>query len=94
MFEKIDRLADGMATSMSTSRRGFLGRLGKMAMGAAGAVGTVLLLSGNAQAHAGTCWYCEYKCPDGSGKVIGEDKKCKATYEGCNLVGETKYHCF
>ena len=91
MFRRFAMAAERAATS--ASRREFLGRLGKVAMGAAGAVGTVLLLSGNVQAHAGTCWGCLYKCPGGGAKSTTGDKKCAATYEGCNLAGETKFNC-
>ena len=36
MFEKLGRLAEGLASNVSTSRRGFLGRVGKTALGVAG----------------------------------------------------------
>ena len=36
MFDKIGRLAEKAANSVSVSRRGFLGRLGQVALGAAG----------------------------------------------------------
>jgi hypothetical protein len=62
MFEKIGRYAEAMATSAGQSRRGFLGRLGKGALGVAGAMGGLLLFPGEALAFTG----CQYSCPDGS----------------------------
>jgi hypothetical protein len=91
MFEKFAQAAE--QTAMRASRRQFLGRLGKAAMGAAGAVGAVLLLAGDAQAHAGWCWGCVYTCPDGTHRDVESSKKCAATYEGCTLTAEHKFHC-
>ena len=71
MFEKIGRYAETMATSAVQSRRGFLGRLGKAALGVAGVVGALLLLPGKAQASIG---YCEYICPNG--KIVLLDCSC------------------
>ena len=93
MFEKIGRLAEGLASSMSTSRRGFLGRVGKSALGAAGIMGAVMLLRGTAQAHEPKCWACLYTCPGGGAKLITGDKKCQTTYEGCTLKSENKVGC-
>jgi hypothetical protein len=59
MFEKIGRLAEGLATSVATSRRGFLRRVGKSALGVAGALG-VLAVKASAQSGGVVC--CEYKC--------------------------------
>jgi hypothetical protein len=53
MFEKIGRYAEALATSACT-RRGFLARLGKGAMGVAGLVGGLLLFPRG----------CGYDCPD------------------------------
>jgi hypothetical protein len=63
MFEKIGRYAERLATSAGQSRRGFLGRLGKGALGVAGVVSGLLILPGEARASK---TYCEYKCTDGS----------------------------
>ncbi len=93
MFEKIGRLADGMASSMSTSRRGFLGRFGKTAMGAAGIMGAVMLQRGTAYAQEHKCWECLYTCPSGGAKLISGDKKCQTIYEGCTLKSATKVGC-
>ena len=50
MFEKIGRYAETVAASAGQSRRGFLGLLGKGALGVAGLVGAVLVLPGQAGA--------------------------------------------
>jgi hypothetical protein len=50
VFEKISRAAEKLATNVSESRRGFLGRLGKAALGVAGVLGGLLLLPKEAQA--------------------------------------------
>jgi hypothetical protein len=59
MFEKFGRFAETLATSAGQSRRGFLGRLGKGAMGVAGLVGGVFLFPREAYAFRG----CGYDCP-------------------------------
>src|SRR2546427_30244 len=64
MFEKISQAAETLATHVSVSRRGFLGRLGQGALVAAGAVGGLLLLSGDVRADQTNC--CPWKkCPPG-----------------------------
>jgi hypothetical protein len=63
MLEKINDLAEKLATGVSQSRRGFLGRLGKAALSAAGVMGGLFVLSGEASAAN----ICVYGCPDGSG---------------------------
>src|SRR5262245_12766042 len=60
MFEKIGRLAEGLATSVATSRRGFLGRVGRSALGVAGALGA---LSVAVAAGSGGVVCCTYDCP-------------------------------
>lgn len=63
MFEKIGRFAEMLATSASLSRRGFLGHLGRGAVGVAGVVGGLLLFQG--QAFASPCTGgCKYSCPN------------------------------
>ena len=59
MFEKLGRLAEGLATGVGTSRRGFLGRLGRTALGAAGALGALAVAS-SAQTGGVVC--CKYRC--------------------------------
>src|SRR4051794_9435171 len=61
MFAKFGRLAEKLATNVSTSRRGFLGRVGQAALGAAGALG-VLAVTATAQSGGVVC--CKYKCDD------------------------------
>ena len=62
MFEKIGRLAEKAADSISVSRRGFLGRIGKAALGAAGVVGGLSTLTGRAQAGGNnTLYQCYYR---------------------------------
>ena len=63
MFEKIGRFAETLATTAGQSRRGFLGQLGKGALGIAGVVGGLLLFPG--EAHATPCTGgCKYSCPN------------------------------
>jgi hypothetical protein len=50
MFEKIGRLAETAANSVSVSRRGFLGRLGQAALAAAAVTGGLLALPRSASA--------------------------------------------
>ena len=75
MFEKIARYAEQLATSAGRSRRGFLGRLGQGALGAAGLLGGLLLLPGEA---APPCsGGCRYKCPD----LSEHETNCSSTCE-------------
>jgi hypothetical protein len=53
MFEKISRVAEQAATN--ASRRQFLGRFGRAALGAAAAVGGILAIPDVAQAAKGVC---------------------------------------
>jgi hypothetical protein len=60
MFDNIGRLAETAATHVSVSRRGFLGRLGQVALGAAGVVGGVSTLTGRVEARGNNLYLCEY----------------------------------
>jgi hypothetical protein len=81
MFDKIGRYAETVATSAGQSRRGFLGRIGQAALGAAGLVGALLLFPGQARAQAKPCQYC---CPDGT--VIRHDCPCKMSVMHMGMV--------
>jgi hypothetical protein len=87
MFEKISRAAERAASGVGTSRRGFLGQLGRGALFAAGAVGGLLLLPGGAR--AGGHSDCFARCCQ---KLCGKgDKTCScsldayATCSGCGI---------
>ena len=86
MFEKIGRYAETVATSAGQSRRGFLGRLGQAALGAAGVVGALLLFPGQALAFSG-CFYC---CPDGT--VIHHNCPCKFSVNHAGMVCQNCAH--
>jgi hypothetical protein len=63
MLEKLTRQAESVATGLSVSRRGFLGRAGRGAMAAAGALGVLLAAPGKAQAgHPGGINHCIKEC--------------------------------
>ena len=53
MFERVSQLAEQVATN--ASRRAFLGRLGRVAAGTAGALGGLLLFPEEAQAARKYC---------------------------------------
>jgi hypothetical protein len=89
MFDKIGRLAEAAANSVSVSRRGFLGRLGQVALGVAGVLGGLLVLPGTAQAGSGVvcCKYeCRsYGCPRGLTVCYAAGKNCPENFpNGCN----------
>jgi hypothetical protein len=71
MFEKISQAAETLATHVSVSRRGFLGRLGQGALVAAGAVGGLLLMAGDVRAAPGQEQNCcrTGRCPAGKACV-------------------------
>lgn len=50
MFDRISRAAEQIASGAGMSRRGFLGQLGQVALGAAAAVGGVLAIPRDAAA--------------------------------------------
>ena len=80
MFDKIGRLAEAAADSISVSRRGFLGRLGQVALGAAGVLGGLLVLPGTAQAGSGVVC-CKYQCKN--------SYACPPQYFVCEPAGTT-----
>jgi hypothetical protein len=83
MFDKISRLAEKAAGSIDVSRRGFLGRLGEVALGAAGVLGGLLVLSGTAQARGGVVC-CKYTC--GHGQYYPRPDRVRIT---CEPAGTT-----
>lgn len=86
MFEKIARFAETLATSAGQSRRGFLGRLGKAALGVAGVVGGLLLFQGEALSTKSTCTgACTYSCPNG-------DQVQKGCSNVCNCDQSVNHH--
>jgi hypothetical protein len=76
MFEKLTQRAEGVASGLSFTRRGFLGRTGRRALVAAGAVGA--LLAAPTKARAGRPGYCHRTCEDacGSHKTLCYDACC------------------
>jgi len=64
MFEKVGRAAEKAATSVGTSRRGFLGQLGRAAAVAAVAAGGVLASASRASAGPKPC-KCTYEAING-----------------------------
>jgi hypothetical protein len=65
MFENLTRQAESVATGLSVSRRGFLGRAGRGALATAGALGA--LLAAPRKARAATRGYCNEVCNDACG---------------------------
>jgi hypothetical protein len=61
MFEKLGRLAEAAASSVGASRRGFLGRMGRAALGMAGVVAGLLALPAVSPAQGGVLC-CKYQC--------------------------------
>ena len=87
MFEKFMRAAERAAAG--ASRRQFLGRLGQVALGVAGALGASLVMPGEATAgrHDGCPkGYKRSTCGDGS-------SVCCRTNEKCRLVRGVGYAC-
>ena len=78
MFEKIGRYAEKVAISAGQTRRGFLGCLGKGALGVAGVVGGLLLFQGDAVATQCTGG-CTYSCPN-------DEKVVRECFSGCTCA--------
>ena len=91
MFEKIGQMAETMTTKVSLSRRGFFGRLGHAAVGAAGLVGVLLVLPQKAQAAAQHVYWCIYSCCELCGYSIYVcGPHCPKPRSGCTLTGKLK----
>jgi hypothetical protein len=94
MFDKIRRYADAVATSAAQSRRGFLGLMGKSALGLASLVGAFLLFRGEARANV-CSGSCRYLCPDGTfhstncGNTCGCDQSIQHAGMTCSLYKST-----
>jgi hypothetical protein len=78
-------------TMEATSRRGFLGRIARLAGGTAVALGG--LAAGAAKAappsrrnQGDDKWTCIYMCPDGSTAAKRSPGGCKETWAGCELI--------
>jgi hypothetical protein len=69
MFAKLTRQAESVATGLAVSRRGFLGRTGRGALAAAGALGA--LLAAPTKARAGRPGECNRVCLDYCGSKKG-----------------------
>ena len=77
MFEKLIRQAEQVSSDLGHSRRRFLGRAGRGALAAAGALGVLLAAPNRARSHsAGGCPHCRSHCKE----ACGGDTVC---YDEC-----------
>ena len=80
MFKELTRQAEQVATDLSVSRRGFLGRTGRGALAAVGALGAMLAAPNGARAHGpNPCEHCKKDCVH----LCGHDDFC---YWECMFV--------
>jgi hypothetical protein len=82
MFENIGNAAERLATNVSESRRGFLGRLGKAALGVAGVLGASTFCHAYPPPRGGAGYaICSYQCPDGTktGRKVANCGSCFKT---------------
>ncbi len=89
MFNKIGRLAEGVASNVSLSRRGMLGRLGDAALIAAGVVGALALSPEKARAQGPRAKCCYYA----SGGFLCTHSPCPKTYGGSASSVRTRAVC-
>ena len=82
MFDKIGRMAEAAANSISVSRRGFLGRLGQGALAAAGVLGGLLLFPRDALAGGSTVC-CVYSCRKSGYLGYVQKTKCQPAGTTC-----------
>jgi hypothetical protein len=86
LFEKVGRLAETVASRVSVSRRGFLGRLGQGALATAGVLGGFLLSTRRAGAQSsGGVVCCVYQCQK-SGYKYRYHKTCQKAGTTCALL--------
>jgi hypothetical protein len=96
MFKRIGRLADGLASKVSTSRRGFLGRVGQSALGVAGSLGA-LAITAAAGSDGVVC--CKYNCNNSPYRHRHQFSICQAAGTtcapiiGCNVAAANKNDC-
>jgi hypothetical protein len=76
MFDKIGQLAEKAATGINVSRRGFLGRLSKAALGAAG----MLAFGASIGAARNQVTCCYYYTPYGVGTLCIYSGHCPRSY--------------
>jgi hypothetical protein len=82
MFDKVSQTAERLATNVS--RRAFLGRLGKGALGMAAAVGGLIAFPKQAQAG---CYYSPACCIwDCGGSFV--TNRCSKQSKHCRLVSD------
>jgi hypothetical protein len=84
VFEKISRAAEKLATNVSESRRGFLARMGRAALGVAGVFAGLLALPGEAHAIR-VVSACEVAPTYGGGLLTGYcvcNNPCRSKYAG------------
>jgi hypothetical protein len=84
MFERVGNLAKRVATEVS--RRAFLSRLGKGALGLAAVLGGVLAFPG--QARAASAWCC--LCFSITGNTCSP---ANGPHGGCNCLSYQLVHC-
>ena len=87
MFEKIGQAAEKAASKVSLSRRGFLGRLGQTALGAAGVLAGVLALPRPASAGNNTLYQCGCFTRGGGSTIWNECGKCSWNEHHCKSPG-------
>jgi hypothetical protein len=88
MIEKIGRFAESLASNVSASRRGFLGQLGKAALGVAGLVGGLLALPKDADA-SGTVNCCRYVCTTPENRYFTWTCRTSACPPQLSILGTT-----
>jgi hypothetical protein len=86
MFDRVSEAAEKLATNIS--RRAFMGRLGKGALGLAAVLGGIVALPGQAEAGSNKCCICT-SSPGGS-TCFKTSKPCRGS-GGCAEVKCSDY---